>query len=116
MPRDTLTLKKSPTTLLRERGWTVNRLVKESGLSKNAVSRALSDNWNGCTHVTVAEAIAEALGVPPEAIKWPHQLTSHGRPSHTASAQTRHVLDTRKDICPVHQTALPRSGICDDCN
>lgn len=87
-------------------------LVKHSGLSAGCIDRAMDDSPCGLkTHVTSAAAIADALGLKTEDIRWPRGLSETGRNAHTGSSN---VIQLKKqaDICDICNLEVPVIGVC----
>ena len=61
---------------------TVEDLVQATNLNPGAVVRAILGGPH-MIHYTVAEAIADQLGVKVDELAWPREITDLGRPAHT---------------------------------
>lgn len=83
-------------------GWTIQDLVRETGLNENAVKRAVIGG-NHQINYTVADAIARALKISVNELEWPNKITHLGRHAHTGR--------------PIEHIAKPAEGnLCTDCN
>lgn len=63
-------------------GMDIEELILITGLNANAVKRAVLGGSHMINY-TVADSIAEALGVGAEELEWPSEITNLGRHAHT---------------------------------
>lgn len=104
-------------------------LIKKTGLSATTIYRNLDDSPEyHKTQEAVAAAIANALGVSVNEIKWPRGLSERGRPAYTGKNQNGNCTTETTQIsitvtvtrfvtpcCPIHHLQLSVSGNCSGC-
>lgn len=104
-------------------------LIKKTKLSPTTIYRNLDDSPEYCkTQEAVAVAIADALGVSVNEIKWPRGLSERGRPAYTGKNQNGNCTSETTQIsvtvtvtrsaapcCPIHHLQLSVSGVCSGC-
>lgn len=107
--------KYTPAELLKLYGVSIAWLIQVTKLGHQSVHRAVYGDGEWKTNVTVAESIAEALGVTIDEVEWPNGLSNLGRPAHTGKPLKASQDTAKLEYCPVHYIQLPVSGVCDMC-
>ena len=102
--------------LRRERGWSADRLAKLAEVSKTSVCRVEDKRTPYCTRTDVALRIADAFGLGLHEIRWHHAFSDVGRPVGSGSPLRLVTSSPEERMCPVHNFALPATGVCDDCS
>ena len=109
-----LAVRKTVLDLMIEQRMSCSELAARADVHENVIRRAIAENPLK-THITSASAIAAALSVTVEDIRWINGLSTMGRAAHSGSPILNPNRPSHATTCPVHFTLLPSSGVCDDC-
>lgn len=107
---DTATMQYTLKEARLKAGLTQQQLAGKADLATSTISQIETDTRKCATHVETASALARALGMEVEAIRWPHGLTTAGHEPH-ASIDSRTTRTPRATCTSCFMEVSP-SGAC----
>lgn len=93
----------------------VEWLAHEANINPNTIYRIETGASMYATHVTTASAIADALYMSVDELKWPNGLSEYGRPAMTGTPLTLRSHVTQDKFCPEHHLMLSVTNECISC-